>query len=265
MRQVLPATPTDIVLVHGMWSHPGVWRDVCAALDQEGFPRDRVLVPALRHHAEPPRETPPAGLSTTSIADYVDDLAAEVARHERGRRVVLVGHSLGGLLVQLLAPRVGASALVLVAPAPRGQWLAIAPAPIRSLAFALLHPRFFARAHRPTLAQAARGILAELPETLQRELHRELRFESGRALAEVAFGFTHWSSAAHVPALPHIPTRVICGTRDAVCPIAISERTAGALGARVEPIPDAGHWLLSPPHAARIATTILDAVAHAPT
>lgn len=250
---------TDVVLVHGMWSHPGVWDEVLGELEQRGLPRERVLVPALRHHAELPRDAPPEGLATTSVADYVDDLAALLARHG-GRRFVLVGHSLGGLLVQLLAPRVAASALVLVAPAPRGQWLAIAPAPVRSLAFALLHPRFFARAHRPTFAQAARGILADLPDDAQQALHRGLRFESGRALAEVAFGFTGWSKAAHVAPAPPIPTRVLCGTRDRVCPLSVSDRTARALGTQVEPIADAGHWLLSSPHAARIATAILEAI-----
>lgn len=260
MRQVDPSGDLDVVLVHGMWSHPGVWSDVRAELEARGLPRERTLAPALRHHEEPPRDAPPEGLATTSITDYVDDLTALIERQHRatGRRSVLVGHSLGGLLVQLLAARVKASALVLLAPAPRGQWLAIAPAPLRSLAFALAHPRFARRAHRPTLTQAERGILAGLPTATRDALHRELRFESGRALAEVAFGFTRWSSAAHVRAVPRLPTRVVCGTNDAVCPLSVSERTARELGVRVDPIPGAGHWLLAPPHAARVATTILE-------
>jgi alpha-beta hydrolase superfamily lysophospholipase len=79
--------------------------------------RDRVPVLwttyalSLRGHGRSP-----GAVRGATLNEYVDDVAS--AAEETGGRPVLIGHSMGGLVVDLALTRVPARAAVLVAPAP---------------------------------------------------------------------------------------------------------------------------------------------------
>src|SRR5262245_31960557 len=101
-----------LVMIHGMWATAHVWRHWRAFFEARGW---HVLTPALRHHDVPPLE-PPAALGTTSLLDYAADLEAYVGRLPA--KPVIIGHSMGGLLAQILAARKLCVAAVLLCPAP---------------------------------------------------------------------------------------------------------------------------------------------------
>ncbi|WP_141277833.1 alpha/beta fold hydrolase [Pseudonocardia hydrocarbonoxydans] len=102
---------TRAVLVHGAWHDGRCWAPVLAELAAAGHDAVAVDLPSHR---------PGAGTD-----DYVD---AVVAAAGPAGRVVLVGHSLGGLTVPVVAQRLGTervAALVLVAalvPLPGTSW-----------------------------------------------------------------------------------------------------------------------------------------------
>ncbi|MDE3117332.1 MAG: alpha/beta fold hydrolase, partial [Pseudomonadota bacterium] len=109
----MSASPSPVVMIHGAFSGGWAfehWRDLFEA---HGHP---VYTPTLRHHQ--------AGAATdeladTSLTDYAADL--EALLDGIGEPAVLIGHSMGGLLAQMLAARGRAAALVLLAPsAPWG-------------------------------------------------------------------------------------------------------------------------------------------------
>src|SRR5579871_4991619 len=114
------------LLIHGMWATPAVWVNWRQFLEGHGW---RVEVPALRHHDAPPLE-PPAALGTTSLADYVDDLAAMIERLPEPP--VIIGHSMGGLIALLLCARGLGRAGVLLTPAPPSGVFAIRPSNLRA-------------------------------------------------------------------------------------------------------------------------------------
>ena len=102
-----------VLMIHGAfcgpWSLQGL-KDRFAAAGRA------VTAPCLRFHD---RNPPPAALGTTGLLDYAADLEEEIAALERPP--VLVGHSMGGLLAQMLAARMEIAALILLAPsAPWG-------------------------------------------------------------------------------------------------------------------------------------------------
>lgn len=68
---------------------------------------------SLRGHGASARR---GALDSASVDDYVEDVIT-VAR-ELGERPVLIGHSMGAIVVQRAARRVGASAIALLAPVP---------------------------------------------------------------------------------------------------------------------------------------------------
>jgi len=77
------------VLVHGAWHGAWCWRDVVPLLEAEGH---RVLTPDLPGHGHDP--APATEMTLESYARRVQE-TVEAA----GERVVLVGHSMGGMVV----------------------------------------------------------------------------------------------------------------------------------------------------------------------
>src|SRR3569833_3293725 len=102
-----------VVMIHGAFCGP--WSLLCLG---EKFREagHAVTSPCLRFHDG---GKPPAALGTTSLLDYVADLEEDIAALKTPP--ILVGHSMGGLLAQMLAARIKTRALVLLAPsAPWG-------------------------------------------------------------------------------------------------------------------------------------------------
>jgi alpha-beta hydrolase superfamily lysophospholipase len=104
----LPEAPFAAVFVHGAGGGGWEWATWARVFAAHGHP---VLAPDLQAGA--------AGLAATTLDDYAAQVREWIARArdtDAGRRVVLVGASLGGLLALMNAA--GADALVLVNPMP---------------------------------------------------------------------------------------------------------------------------------------------------
>jgi len=107
---------SPVVLIHGAFCAAWALEGLRGVFDAHGV---RTYAPTLRHHDIVPGTRPPRELGVTSVLDY----AADIERLVRGLKepAILVGHSMGGLIAQMVAARVPARALALIAPsAPWG-------------------------------------------------------------------------------------------------------------------------------------------------
>jgi non-heme chloroperoxidase len=109
------AKPT-IVLVHGLWMTPLCWEDWTARLTAQGY---TVIAPAWpgigdRSPAEV-RKEPGAVFAGDSIESIVDHYAAII--NDLPAPPIIMGHSFGGLFVQLLLSRGLGRAGIAVSPA----------------------------------------------------------------------------------------------------------------------------------------------------
>lgn len=94
-----PAAPSKtFVLVHGAWQAPYAWQFVKQRLEQQN---QRVIVVELPGHGTD--ATPPATLTLDAYRDKV--VAAITAQSDN---VILVGHSLGGMVVTEVAEKIPA-------------------------------------------------------------------------------------------------------------------------------------------------------------
>jgi len=119
--------------------------------------------------------------------DYADDLENEIRRLDE--KPILVGHSMGGLIAQILGSRGLASALVLLCPAaPAGismfKWSIIKGSWRTMGQFAIWRKPF-----RPTFDEVVYSILNRIPVEQRRALYDKLGYESGRAMWEIACWF----------------------------------------------------------------------------
>jgi pimeloyl-ACP methyl ester carboxylesterase len=120
-----PATP--VVFVHGLWLLPSSWQRWAELFEEAGYvavtpgwPDDPATVAEAKEHPEVF-----ARKSIGKIANYEQAIVERL-----DRKPVIVGHSFGGLLTQILAGRGLALASVAISPAPfRG----VLPLPISAL------------------------------------------------------------------------------------------------------------------------------------
>ena len=129
-----------LLFVHGLGHGAWCWEHWLQAAAEAGHPAYAV---SLRGHGGSA-----GALRTARLSDYVDDVVHTAA--SLPQRAVLVGHSMGGLVVQKALARYAAHAGVLVAPVPAH------PALGSLLAIARRHPADAARmssgAHCPCAA-----------------------------------------------------------------------------------------------------------------
>jgi pimeloyl-ACP methyl ester carboxylesterase len=103
--------PDTVVLVHGLWMTPRCWEGWVPYYEAKGY---RVLTPAypgFEIEVEALRENPQV-IAEATVPATVDHLAAAVESCDRPP--IIMGHSFGGTLTQLLLARgLGASAVVI--------------------------------------------------------------------------------------------------------------------------------------------------------
>jgi len=118
---------TPVVFIHGLWLLPSSWDRWSQVFDEAGYasltpgwPDDPATVAEANAH--------PEVFADKTVGQVADHYAEVIGRLDRAP--VLVGHSFGGLLAQILAGRGLAAATVAVDPAPfRG----VLPLPISAL------------------------------------------------------------------------------------------------------------------------------------
>jgi pimeloyl-ACP methyl ester carboxylesterase len=125
VKEVSPALqggpPTPLLLVHGGLHGWWAWQAWMGLLAAAGW---RCFAMSLRNHTDSHR-VPDATYFNLKVADYVADV--EAVLDWLGEGAVLIGHSMGGIVVQKTAEARPAAALVLVCSVGPGQLGGIRP------------------------------------------------------------------------------------------------------------------------------------------
>jgi pimeloyl-ACP methyl ester carboxylesterase len=133
---------TPAVFVHGLWLLPSSWDRWAELFEQNGYAAMTPGWPDDPETVAEANENPEvfAGKTVGQVADHFEDVIRKL-----DRQPVVIGHSFGGLLVQILAGRGVSKATVAIDPAPfRG----VLPLPISSLKVASAALRNPANRHR---------------------------------------------------------------------------------------------------------------------
>lgn len=242
-----------VVMIHGAfvapWSLDGFAKKFLAA----GYD---VNVPCLRHHDKP---KPPPDLGQTSLTDYAADLEAFLDGLDGPS--ILVGHSMGGLLAQMLAARRDdIHAAVLLAPsAPWG----VPPASLMEIASAqamLLNVGFWNSILKPDQHVAGHYSLDRVPLPERAAMFARFVPESGRATFEIMHWGLDMGRASEVDARKiACPMLVLSGSEDRVNLPCTVERTAALYKdhATYENIAGMSHWLVGEPGWEKVAARAL--------
>ncbi len=231
-----------VVLIHGMWARGDLYAPARAAFEERGY---TVHTPTLRYHDLPLQEGAKK-IAPLSLSDYTDDLVKLIASLDTPP--LLVGHSLGGLLAQLVAAQAKHAGLIAACPSAAAGIFKAYPTPWRLLSGHFLQSRPWAKPVHPLTWQAFRSHIANTQtEESAREVFAELVCGSGRVLCEIGFPRLDRAKAATVNfAAITGPVLVIAGERDHIVPPRIARQTAARYqhGTYVE-IPRSDHMVFS--------------------
>jgi pimeloyl-ACP methyl ester carboxylesterase len=240
-----------MVMIHGMWGGGWYWENYKRFFENKGY---RCLTPTLRFRDMDVREPPEPKLGTTSLLDYVEDLEKEIRQLDA--LPILMGHSMGGLLAQMLGSRGLAKALVLLTPAsPRGI-NALTPSVIRSFWSGLTKWGFWRKPLRQTFNEAVYSMLRLLPVEEQKKIFDRFVCESGRAAFEIGFWFLDRKRASRVDeANVACPILVVAGGQDRITPASVVRKVAAKYRAvsTYKEFPNHAHWVIGEPHWQEVA------------
>lgn len=211
-----------VVLIHGAWSRGGQLASARAAFEERGY---SAHTPTLRHHELPSHEGA-MKIASLSLRDYTDDLVAFV--NSLDSPPLLVGHSMGGLLAQLVAARTRQAGVVAACPAPAAGIFGTTPTNLRMSLPYFLRPRPWAKpVCPPTLERFRRWIANTQTEDIAREIYDGLVCESGRSYCEMLLAALKLSKATVVDfATVTTPVLVMGGECDRIVPAGVVRQTA---------------------------------------
>jgi len=129
--------PDTIMLIHGLWMTPRSWEHWVEYYSKQGFNVLAPAFPGFEVEVEALRADP-TPIEVLSVAKTVDHLANILAPFER--QPILIGHSFGGTLVQLLLDRGFGAAGVAINSAPPEGVKVTPPSQIKSIFPILRHP-----------------------------------------------------------------------------------------------------------------------------
>jgi pimeloyl-ACP methyl ester carboxylesterase len=236
-----------LVFVHGGYTHSGCWDvNFLAFFQERGY---NCFAIDLSGHGESDGLD---DLNSFGLDDYAEDVGRIVAG--LGMEPVLIGHSMGAIVVQRYLEKSLARAVVMMAPVPPTGLAA------SGMQLALKQPDYIFEA-----ANAVRGEFTEKTVRVMREVYFSpdvtaeqfavfqpmVQEESMRAITEMM------ALAMRMPARkPRIPALVIGGQYDALFASSRLHHTATGWNADTRVIPRAGHMLMLDPQWSHVAEEI---------
>jgi pimeloyl-ACP methyl ester carboxylesterase len=256
---------TPVVFIHGLWLLPSSWANWVDFFNQAGYapltpdwPDDPATVEEARANPDvlAKKTLKQVADHTTEVIDALD------------KRPVVMGHSTGGLLAQMLAGRGLAAATVAIDP---GVFRGVLPLPVpvlRGLGLFLVNPLTRSRAITLTFKQFKYSWANALDDLEARNLYDTFHVSgSGIALAQMGnANLNPWTqSKVNTKNLDRGPLLIIDGEKDHTVPWAIAhaaykrQRSNPAV-TEITKVPNRGHSLTIDHGWREVAQTALDFV-----
>ena len=206
-----------IVFIHGLWIHSSSWQAWMDFFNKQGYttlnpgwPGDSATVAECRAH--------PAAIANRGVTEIADSYAKVIAALPEPP--VVIGHSFGGLIAQILLGRGIARAGIAIDPAPmKGVWQLPFTALKASLPV-LGNPFNLTKANSLTYPQFRYGFANAIPESEARELYDRWTIPApGRPLFQAAVAtFAGSETRVNTANITRGPLLITGGEKDNIAP-----------------------------------------------
>jgi pimeloyl-ACP methyl ester carboxylesterase len=213
---------TPVVFIHGLWLLPSSWDSWAEFFEQAGYAALTPDWPDDPPTVEQARAEPEVlgGKSLKQVADHTAEVIAALST-----KPVVMGHSTGGLVAQMLAGQGLSAATVAIDP---GVFRGVLPLPfsvLKGVGPFLLDPRTRGRAITLTLDQFTYGWANALDQAEAEELYEKYHVAgSGQALVQMGNANVNPATEAKVDTTNpgRGPLLIIDGEKDHTVPWAIA-------------------------------------------
>jgi pimeloyl-ACP methyl ester carboxylesterase len=220
-----PNTKPTIVLIHGLWLTPRSWEGWIDRYQKAGY---KVLAPSwpgLEGEVEAIRKDPSPlkGLKLKTVVDHYDRIIRKL-----DTQPILMGHSFGGLIVQMLVDRgLGAAAVILDSAQPAG--VPVLPfSTIRATLPILGNPFSYNSTTSLTPSQFNYAFTNELNEVESKKVYDRYSIPAANQIlwdAALALLNPNGSSKVNFRNANRAPILFIAGGNDHLVPAAINKAT----------------------------------------
>jgi non-heme chloroperoxidase len=256
---------TPVVLIHGLWLLPSSWANWAEFFERAGYAPLTPDWPDDPETVEEARANPDvlARKTLKQVADHTTEIISAL-----DRKPVVMGHSTGGLLAQMLAGRGLSAATVAIDP---GVFRGVLPLPasvLKGVGPFLLDPRTRGRALTLTFDQFVYGWANALDEKEAKELYETFHV-AGSGIALVQMGNANlnpWTDAKVDTKNPDRgPLLILDGEKDHTVPWAIANASykrqkRNPSVTEIKKMPNRGHSLTIDHGWQEVAQTALDFV-----
>jgi non-heme chloroperoxidase len=239
---------TPVVFIHGLWLLPSSWDRWAVVFEEAGF---TALTPGWPDDPDTVAEANAnpkvfAGKTVGQVADHYADVIQKL-----DEKPVVIGHSFGGLLTQIIAGRGLAAASVAIDPAPFRGVLPLPISALRASSPVLTNPANRNRAVPLTFEQFRYAFANAVDEDEAKELYKTFAVPAPGAplFQAAAANFNPWTEAKVDSRNPDRgPLLIISGEKDHTVPWAIAnasfkKQDRNEAVTEIVEIPNRGHAL----------------------
>lgn len=254
----------DVVFIHGAWVGPSCWDSFRAHFEQRGlrsiapsWPFDDRPVAELRAEPNPAL----ASVGVTEIVDHYEKIIRALPN-----KPLLVGHSFGGLFVQMLLDRgLGSGGVAIDSAPPRG--VMPTPTAVRAGAGVLFSWMGWRRVLRISPESFAWGFTHNLDAAAQRRAFEEHVIPTpGRPFFQAAFAPFISATKVRYDNAERAPLLLVAGERDRTVPAAMNRanfaryQQSAAVKAKTDlrEFKGRSHWIIAEPGWEEVAEASVD-------
>ncbi len=241
-----------LMMIHGIGCDGSAWDAMKPGFEAAGWTCEAMtLFPDLRLRANPP-----AGLTQLGLSDFIEAASAEAARltARDGAKPAVIGHSMGGLIAQVLAERGDVSKAVFLTPAQTKDCAEIG----LSVAWTFLNvilQQNRKKSYKVWKTGFRWGVLNLVPKARHDAIYATALYDSGKVYGDISDGLTIDESRVT------IPTLTIAGSQDratlpkGVRKVAAKYARSPVKGDFIE-YPDHAHWIVDEPGTDKVVADI---------
>jgi pimeloyl-ACP methyl ester carboxylesterase len=215
---------TPLMLIHGAWLSSGSWENFSNYFRDRGFAVSAPEWPRKQGDVEELREATEEleGLGITEIVDHYEEQIRSLDQPP-----ILVGHSFGGLIVELLLDRGLGRAGVAMSPAPPKGILVLPFSSLKAAAPALAHPSKWHGVVPLTLEEFTYGFVNTFtPEDAAAAYEKYAVPETGQIFYEAGFAnfHLHPPTEVHFKKGERAPLLIVGAEKDNTVPASLSKK-----------------------------------------
>jgi alpha-beta hydrolase superfamily lysophospholipase len=223
VEAAIPKRP-PIVLVHGAWLSARSWENFVGHFSSEGFAVSAPEWPRKEGDVEQLRDAS-VDLQGLGLHEIVDHYVEHIGTLEEPP--VLVGHSFGGLIVELLLDRGLGRAGVAMSPAPPKGILVLPFSSLKAASPALAHPSRWHGVVPLTLEEFTYGFVNTFsPEDAKAAFERYAVPETGQIFYEAGFAnfHLHPPTEVHFKSSDRAPLLIVGAEKDHTVPASLARK-----------------------------------------